>query len=81
MKHLSIMNTRSGIRGLAIAVSLLSSFAFGQYTVGESISQQTRDRTLTYCANAVGSETIGELLVPGDGEPTRVLWLSFFASW
>jgi len=81
MNHLSIVNTRLGMRGLVLALSLVSSMAFGQYSVGESISQQTKDRTVIFCANELGNETIGELLTPASGEPTRVLWLNFFASW
>jgi len=62
-------------------VSILSIQAFGQYGVGEILSEQTRGRTIQFCANETGTETIGNLLIPAIGESARVLWLSFFASW
>ena len=74
---------RTVVRMVSVAAFLfaITGAGFGQYTVGETLSQQTRDRTVYFCANAVGSETIGDLLVPDTGEPTRVLWINFFASW
>jgi len=55
--------------------------ALGQYSVGQTISQSTRDKTVLMCANGSGSSTLGNLLSPAQGEPTRVVWLNFFESW
>ncbi len=75
------MKLKRGVSLALFVITLMSATVSGQYVVGEAISQATKDRVVTYCANGVGSETIGELLVPTSGEPTRVLWLNFFASW
>ncbi len=81
MNFISRTSIISRVVMLTLSLNLLSTQALGQYAVGESISQQTRDRVLEYCSNGTGSETLGNLLIPGEDEPTRVLWLSFFASW
>jgi len=71
-----------GFGVVLLAMTLVTTPARGQYyDVGATLSQQTLAKTVTYCANGSGSETLGNLLVPGAGESTRVLWLSFFASW
>ena len=69
------------IVSLALSLNLFISVAFGQYTVGQSISQESRDRLVNFCANSAGTQTIGQLLSPGQGETVRVLWLNFFESW
>ncbi|NQV49934.1 MAG: hypothetical protein HQ507_05535 [Candidatus Marinimicrobia bacterium] len=69
------------IVSLALSLNLFISVAFGQYTVGQSISQESRDRLVNFCANGAGTQTVGQLLSPGQGEAVRVLWLNFFESW
>lgn len=67
---------------LAASLFLITTTAFGQYyAVGENISQETRDYQLQYCANETNPSTLGDLLVPDDGEPIRVLFINLFASW
>jgi len=51
------------------------------YQVGESLSQETLDKVVSYCANGGQDEALSQLLIPGDGQPTRVLLINFFASW
>ncbi|NQV14833.1 hypothetical protein HQ531_05185 [bacterium] len=63
------------------ALLIAKSTVFGQYEVGETINQETRERTVFYCANAEGSEPLGDLLNPAEGELNRVLWINFFGSW
>jgi len=65
----------------ALVFGLNLTLALGQYTVGQTISQSTRDKTVLMCANGSGSSTLGSLLNPAQGEPTRVVWLNFFESW
>lgn len=64
-----------------LVVSLNMSFALGQYSVGQTITQATRDKVVQFCANGSGSSSLGDLLNPAQGEPTRVVWLNFFESW
>jgi len=64
----------------ALVLSLNLSLAMGQYTVGQTITQSTRDKVVQFCANGSGSSSLGDLLVPAQGEPRRVVWLNFFAS-
>lgn len=68
---------------LTATVSLVSipETGLSQYTVGQSLSQSSRDREVSFCANEAGTESIADLLLPAPGEPTRVLWLNFFASY
>ncbi len=66
---------------LSLILTMPLTSVYGYYGVGDTIDQQTRNRTVIYCANGSGTETVGSLLNPGAGEPTRVLWFSFFASW
>ncbi|MBT4034414.1 MAG: hypothetical protein HOB84_06405 [Candidatus Marinimicrobia bacterium] len=79
------MNYRKGARLTAIAMVLnifmLGSVAFGQYSVGQTITQATRDKVVSFCANDAGNVTLGSLLVPEQGGATRVVWLNFFESW
>ena len=72
---------RPTIFALILSIHLLASMAFGQYSVGQSMSQTTRDKVVSYCANDAGNVTLGSLLEPEQGVPTRVVWLNFFASW
>ena len=53
----------------------------GQYLVGEALDRQTLDTQLIVCANSAESSTIGGLLIPGEGQTNRVVWISLFASW
>jgi len=66
---------------ITLILGLNLSLAWGQYSVGQSISETTRGKTVSYCANEMGATTLGDLLQPAVGEPTRVVWLNFFASW
>ncbi len=66
---------------LVLGLVVPSSPAFGQYNVGETISQTTRDRQLNFCANGAGRSSLGDMLNPEAGEPTRVLFINFFASY
>ncbi len=85
MKYGVHMNQEKKIKHLFIpfilGLLLISTSAFGQYSVGQSISQASRNHVVDFCANEGGTETIGELLTPAAGEPNRVLWLNFFASY
>ncbi len=78
MKNLE--GTRILFIALVMSLNLLGSTALGQYSVGQSISQSTRDKIVSFCANDNGSVSLGSLLEPGQGEFTRVLWLNFFES-
>ncbi len=73
--------TRSFLIALVISINLFTSLAMGQYSVGQTISQSTRDKLVSFCANDNGSTSLGNLLIPGQGEATRVVWLNFFESW
>ncbi len=66
---------------LSLSIYMLTSAVFAQYSVGQTISQDTRDKVVSYCANDAGNISLGDLLVPESGEPTRVVWLNFFESW
>ena len=66
---------------LVLSIYLLGTEAYGQYSVGQTISQATRDRVVSFCANDAGDVTLGSLLEPDQGMDTRVVWLNFFASW
>ncbi len=66
---------------LNLSLFLSGVAVYGEYSVGESLSQTTRSRSVIFCANEGGSQTIDELLVPDDGQSNRVLWLNFFESW
>lgn len=81
MKSFYIQNAFTGLNVVIMLLILSSTAAYGQYIVGETISQTTRERAVAYCAGEPGNETLGNLLIPAEGEPTRVLWLNFFASW
>jgi hypothetical protein len=74
---------RSGqfIIALVLSLGVLTTTAFAQYSVGETISQDTRDKIVSFCANDAGSVTLGDLLIPEQGLGTRVVWLNFFESW
>ena len=74
-------DTRRLIIALVLSINLFASLALGQYTVGQTISQSTRDKVVSFCANDNGSNSLGNLLVPKQGEATRVVWLNFFESW
>lgn len=69
------------IKMTSLGLVLFASSSFAQYSVGETISQATRDKVVSYCANDVGNMTLGNLLVPETGVATRVVWLNFFESW
>jgi hypothetical protein len=79
------MNIQKRLIGFTLTIVLSFSFftsvSYAQYTVGETISQDSRDRVVSFCANGVGTQTVGQLLSPGQGESARVLWLNFFESW
>ena len=79
MKNINISKRFTLLAGLCLF--LIADQGFAQYTVGESLDQQTRDKIVNYCSNESGSEALGSLLVPAQDESTRVVWLSFFASW
>jgi len=66
---------------IVLSFSFFTTASYGQYTVGQSLSQESLDRIVNFCANGAGSQTVGQLLSPGQGETTRVLWLNFFESW
>lgn len=51
------------------------------YQVGDPLTQETLDRVVTYCANASQDEALSQLLIPANGQPTRVLLINFFSSW
>ena len=69
------------IIALVLSINLFASMALGQYTVGQTISQSTSDKVVSFCANDAGNVSLGSLLEPEQGVPTRVVWLNFFASW
>mgnify|MGYP006919317716 CR=1 FL=1 len=69
------------IIALVLSIHLLTSAAFAQYSVGQTISQATRDKVVSYCANDAGNVSLGDLLPPEPGVDARVVWLNFFASW
>ncbi|NQV43074.1 MAG: hypothetical protein HQ506_12040 [Candidatus Marinimicrobia bacterium] len=69
------------IIALTLSIYVLTASAFAQYSVGQTISQTTRDKVVSYCANDAGNISLGDLLVPESGEATRVVWLNFFESW
>ncbi|MCF7826172.1 MAG: hypothetical protein K9M55_05800 [Candidatus Marinimicrobia bacterium] len=73
--------SRFDISTLILSLTLLTSMAFGQYTVGQTIDQSTRDKIVSFCANDAGNISLGDLLVPEQGSSNRVLWLNFFESW
>jgi len=66
---------------LILSLTLFSSMAFGQYTMGQTIDQSTRDKVVSFCANDAGNTSLENLLVPEQGALNRVLWLNFFESW
>lgn len=74
-------NKRIRILMITLVLGLNLSLVLGQYSVGQSISQDTRGKAVSFCANENGTTTLGNLLEPATGEPTRVVWLNFFASW
>ena len=69
------------IKMTSLGLVLFASSSSAQYSVGQTISQVTRDKVVSYCANGDEDITLGNLLVPGVGEPTRVVFLNFFESW
>ncbi len=73
--------TKFSILALVFSIHFLGSVAIGQYSVGQTISQTTRDKVVSFCANDAGNVTLGSLLEPDQGTDTRVVWLNFFASW
>ena len=73
--------TRLTSIALVLSIYLLGTEAYGQYSVGQTISQATRDRVVSFCASDAGDVTLGSLLEPDQGMDTRVVWLNFFASW
>ncbi len=79
------MKKNVGKRGLIISLAMMiylfSSVTYGQYTVGQTISQATRDKIVSLCANSSGNVSLGSLLEPEQGMSNRVLWLNFFESW
>jgi len=62
---------------LSSMLLILSPLAHGQYQVGDVVSEEDRNKVLSYCANAITPNTLDDLLSP----PVRVLWINFFASW
>jgi len=66
---------------LVLIIGMSISNIYGQYNVGETISQATRDKVVSFCTNGSGNITVGELLTPADGQAARVVWLNFFESW
>ncbi|NQT61934.1 MAG: hypothetical protein HQ556_03150 [Candidatus Marinimicrobia bacterium] len=79
------MNYRKGARlsilAMVLSIFMLGTMAYGQYSVGQTISQTTRDKVVSFCANDAGNVTLGSLLVPEQGDANRVVWLNFFESW
>ncbi|MBT3227996.1 MAG: hypothetical protein HOD43_07580 [Candidatus Marinimicrobia bacterium] len=73
--------TRTLTIALVLNINLFASMALGQYSVGQTISQTTRDKVVSICANGSGNSTLGTLLEPEQGLATRVVWLNFFESW
>ncbi len=73
--------SRQVVIALILSIYMLTSAAIAQYSVGQTISQTTRDKIVSYCANDAGDVSLGNLLVPEPGNATRVVWLNFFASW
>jgi len=73
--------TRLSVLAVVLSIYLFTSMALGQYNVGETISQTTRDKVVSFCSNGSGSSTLGALLEPEQGVATRVVWLNFFESW
>ena len=59
----------------------LTNQAQAYYAVGEQLNQETLDRVVLYCANGGANTAFSQLLVPENGQGTRVLLLNFFASW
>ena len=73
--------SRHLIFALLFSITMLTSTALAQYSVGQTISQTTRDKVVSYCANDAGDISLGNLLIPEAGVATRVVWLNFFESW
>lgn len=65
------------------ALLLLSGTRLGAqaYKIGDQLSQSTLDAEISYCTNATGMTTLGEVLNPEGLTPPRAVWLNFFASW
>lgn len=77
------MNKNNGLKHLLLMfiISMNISITYGQYNVGETINQATRDKVVSVCTNGSGNTTLGELLTPANGQAVRVVWLNFFESW
>ncbi|MBC8375797.1 MAG: hypothetical protein H8E26_07100 [FCB group bacterium] len=79
------MNFRKGARfsiiAIVLSIFISGTMAYGQYSVGQTISQATRDKVVSFCANDAGNISLGSLLVPEQGDANRVVWLNFFESW
>jgi hypothetical protein len=74
-----MVNSVKRVKSL-IGVSLLvilSTSLYGQYMVGDTVSTEHMNISLSYCANETGTTSLGDLLTP----PVRALWINFFASW
>ena len=69
---------------LLILIGLLSLSQIGNaqpYNEGETLTDETLDRVISFCSNGPDEMTLRELLVDqNDGSPNAV-WLSFFATW
>ena len=74
-------NIRMRLFSILLGTVLISPSLQAYYNVGDQISQTTRDRVIQYCANNSLNMPLGQLLLAGEGEPTRVLLINFFASW
>lgn len=79
---MNMFNKGSMLAALSVFVLMTSPASLkAYYQVGESLTQATLDRVVDYCANGGADEAFSELLVPQQGQATRVLLVNFFSSW